>query len=198
MGCAVKSIYMDHATKKNIVLSYFQGPRYHIALSVLWRPLPDDQNPMDPVNDVECGHSGNSRYFDSTQVPSEPTTVYYEMLERGWKPLSNENYYFPEQATNPCAVEDPLLLTNFSLLSTTRTDVSVSWNTSIPSNSQLEIKNVNTGQVLQSSIDSNLVTFHSMTFSGLTSNTLYSIKAISQSSDGQRVESNEAAFRTPR
>lgn len=198
MACSVKSIYMTKDTKLPIVLSYFQGPRYHIALTVLWRPLPDGADPNDPASDIECGRSGNSRYFDSTKVPSEPTQTYYELLERKWKPLTNENYYFPVQASNPCATDSPLLLTNFSLASYTRTEVTVTWNTSLNSSSQIEVKNVLSGEVMTSSLDSTLVTAHSVTFAGLTANTLYSVKALSQSADGQVVESSESAFRTPR
>lgn len=198
MGCASKSIYLDQSTKKDVVISYFQGPRYHIALSVLWRPLPSGQQPEDAVSDIECGRSGNGRYFNSNKVPSEPTTKYYEMLTRGWKALTNENYYFPVQATNPCASVDPLLLTNFSLAGTTRTQVSVTWTTSLPASSQVEVKNVTTGVTQLSSVDGALKTSHSISFTGLSPNTLYSIKAISQAGDGQVTESSESAFRTPR
>ena len=198
MGCAVKSIYMDRDTKKDIMLAYFQGPRFHIALTVMGRPLPVGADPNAPVSDIECGRRGNSRYFDSTKIPSEPTSKYYGLLERQWKPLDNENYYFPVQANNPCAVADPLLLTNFGINSTTRTDVSVSWTTSIAASSQVEIKNVNTGVIVQSPLDSTLSTAHSITYSGLSANTLYSIKALSVSSDGQSAVSSESAFRTPR
>lgn len=198
MGCASKAIYMDHDTKKSVVINYHQGPRYHIALSVLWRPVPAGDDPMGSVNEIECGRQGNGRYFDSTKVPSEPTQVYYDMLTRGWKPLTNENYYFPVQASNPCAVAQPLLVTNFSILSTNRTQVSVSWNTSLPANSQVEVRDIVTGAVIQSPLDPALNMNHGVTLSGLSPNTLYSIKAISQSADGQLVESAESAFRTPR
>ena len=198
MGCSVKSVYMDRDTKLPVVLSYFQGPRFHIALSVLWRPLPEGQKPEDPVMDIECGRRGNGRYFDSTKVPSEPTATYYELLERGWKPLNNENYYFPVQASNPCAADDPLLLTNFTINSVTRSEVTVSWNTTLPANTFIEIRDVLGGGVMQSPVDDTLKTAHSVTYSGLSSNTLYSVKAMSQSADGQMVESNESAFRTPR
>jgi hypothetical protein len=198
MNCAVKSVYLDQNSKIPVVLSYFQGPRYHIALNVLWRPLPDGVDPNDPVADEECGRSGNSRYFDSTQVPSEPSPVYYGLLERGWKPLTNENYEFPVQASNPCASDDPLLLTNFSILSTTRTEVTVSWNTSRNANSQVEIKDVMSGQTFRSPLDPTMKTTHSVTYSGLSVNTLYSIKAISEAPDGSIAISSESAFRTPR
>lgn len=198
MGCSMQSIYMDRNTKLPIVMAYHQGPRYHIALTVLWRPLPEGASPTDPAGDVECGKSGNARYWDSTVIPSQPTTRFYEMLERGWKPLGNENYYFPEQASNPCAEAEPLLITNFSLTAVTRTQVSVSWSTSLPSTSQVQIKNVLTGEIILSPVDSTRVTSHAVTVTGLLPNTLYSVQGISQSADGQITHSTESAFRTAR
>lgn len=198
MGCSSQSIYMERGTKLPILVEYYQGPRFHISLVVMWRPLPSGADPHSPTSDVECGRSGNARFFNSTLVPSAPTATYYDMLTRGWKPLDNENYYFPEQASNPCAVEAPLLLTNFAINSATRTSVTVSWATSLPANSKVEVKNVTTGVVITSPIDANLVTAHSMTVAGLSPNTLYSVKATSVSATGQTSVSSESAFRTPR
>jgi hypothetical protein len=197
MGCG-SAIYLDHNSKIPVVLYYHQGPRFHIALSVLWRHLDESEDPNSPIRDSECGRSGNSRYFDSTVVPSKATSTFYDMLSRDWKVLNNENYYFPVQANNPCAIEDPLLITNFNINSSTRTSVSVSWSTSLLSSSQIEVKNITTGVVTTSPLDNNLVLSHSLTLSGLTANTLYSVRAISQSSSGQTVFSSESAFRTPR
>ena len=198
MGCGSEAIYMDADTRRNIILEYHQGPRYHIALTVLWRKLDLGEDPQNPNMDIECGRQGNSRYFDSTQVPSEPSEIYYDMLTRGWRVLTNENFYFPVQASNPCALEDPLLLTNFALNGTTRTSVTVSWTTSQPASTQAEVKDVVTGVIISSPLDSTLKTSHSVTITGLSSNTLYSVKGISEAESGQRVESSESAFRTAR
>lgn len=198
MACSSKSVYLDHSTKLPIVIEYYQGPRYHISLVVMWRPVPDGIDPTLPAVDTECGKSGNGRYFDSTKIPSAPTTNYYNLLTRGWKPLTNENYYFPEQASNPCAVEDPLLITSFAINSTTRTSVTISWTSSLPATTKAEVKNVTTGAVISTTEDMTLTTSHTVTISGLTANTLYSVKGISTSAGGQTVSSNESAFRTPR
>jgi hypothetical protein len=120
------------------------------------------------------------------------------MLTRGWRPLDNENYYFPEQASNPCASEAPLLTTGFSINSTTRTEVTVSWTTSLPSTSKAVVKNVTTGALISSPEDTVLKTNHTVTVTGLSANTLYSVKGISVSEGGQNVSSQESAFRTPR
>ncbi len=198
MGCGSRSIYMDHNTEKSVVLAYHQGPRYHIAMTVMWRPVPVDVDPNDPINDIECGRSGNSRYFDSTQVPSQPQLPFYELLERGWKPLENVNYRFPEQALNPCASADPLIISNFRIAQITPSQVRVTWLTSLPATSQARIQQVSNGQITLSEVDSTLKTSHSVTVTGLLSNTLYSVKGLSTSTDGQITESSESAFRTPR
>lgn len=198
MGCAMKSVYVGNEDKIPFVLEYYQGPRYHISMVLLWRPLPDGVDPNAAVSDVECGRSGNGRYFDSTKIPSAPTSTYYDMLTRGWKPLNNENYYFPEQASNPCGAADPLIITNFSIVSTTRTSVTISWETNMPSTTKGSVKNVVSGAVIESPEDSSLTTSHTATITGLTANTLYAVKGISTTPGSQTTYSDEGAFRTPR
>lgn len=198
MGCAMKSVHLDAGQKLPTVIEYYQGPRYHISMVLMWRPLPDGADPNDVVSDVECGRSGNGRYFDSTKVPSAPTATYYDLLTRGWKPLENDNYYFPEQASNPCAAQDPLLITNFSIDNSTRTSVTVSWVTNQPSTTKASIKNVATGIVTETPEDLGLTTSHTVTVTGLTANTLYAVRGISSVPSVQTVSSDERAFRTPR
>jgi hypothetical protein len=198
MGCAVKSVYVAAGQKIPVVMEYYQGPRYHISMVLLWRPLPDGEDPNAAVSDIECGRSGNGRYFDSTKVPSAPTATYYDMLTRGWKPLENQNYNFPEQASNPCAAANPLLITNFAIDSTTQTSVRVSWVTNQPATSKASVKNVVTGTLLESAEDTVLKTIHSVTVPGLTANTLYAVKGISAIPGQQSAISDERAFRTPR
>jgi hypothetical protein len=197
-GCAVRSIYMTKQTRQKAFIYYHQGPRFHIALSLMWRPLPTGQDPHQPVQDIECGRSGNSRYFNSSFVPSVPQSAFYGILERQWKVLTNENYRFPVQAANPCAQPAPLLVSNLSLGTVTRTSVTVTWSTNRPATSQLRITNTSNGQVTLSDINSGLRTSHSLTFTGLSANTLYSLRALSTDDLGQQAESEEVAFRTPR
>ncbi|MGE0527138.1 MAG: fibronectin type III domain-containing protein [Bdellovibrionales bacterium] len=197
-GCGGPALYLDENSRIPVVLEYYQGPRYHISLIAMWRPVPDGVDPSLAVSDAQCGRSGNAMYFDYTQVPSVPTATYYNLLTRGWKPLTNENYYFPEQASNPCAQEDPLLISNFALTNITRTSVTLSWTTNLPSTTKVSTKNVTTGQVTESSENTTLTTSHSVTLTGLSANTLYAVKGISTTSGGQTVMSDEGAFRTPR
>lgn len=77
-------------------LSYFQGPRYHIALVMLWRPYVASA-------DSACGQSGNSTWFDSTKTPSQPKAAYNQLLQRGWSVVPASAYRIPdEELMNPC------------------------------------------------------------------------------------------------
>lgn len=198
MGCSMRSVYLDSTSRVPFVVNYYQGPRYHISMVMMMRPLPEGADPMAAAIDVECGRSGNSRYFNYNVVPSEPTATYYELLTRGWKPLENQNYHFPEAAENPCAPADPLIISNFVIERTTQVSVTVSWDTSEPSTSKVSIKNVATGVTVETAEDPELVTHHVVTVPGLTANTLYAVRGISAVPGVKSSISDERAFRTPR
>jgi hypothetical protein len=199
MGCATEAVYLDHTTKIPITVEYFQGPRYHISLVAMWRPWPDGVSDTNPVNDALCGQLGNDLFFDSTQDPVANQPAFYELLERNWKVLENENYFFPSQSTNPCVpAELPLAISGFSITGVSRNSVTLTWNTNIPATSQGESKNIVTAVVSQTAVDPTLVQSHSLTITGLVPNTLYSVKALSSTPGGQNAESDERAFRTPR
>jgi hypothetical protein len=101
LACAVQSITFNRDSKIPLRLDYFQGPRTHIALVLLWRPVASDD--PDQFTDPACGLYGNNYFFDSTQVPSVPQDPWIELLSRGWKVLGPANYLLPEQfASNPC------------------------------------------------------------------------------------------------
>ncbi|MEQ1876146.1 MAG: hypothetical protein ABL958_05835 [Bdellovibrionia bacterium] len=97
MKCATQPVYFDATSRLPAKIEYFQGPRTHIALMLMWRPWPAG-GPADP----ECDQSGNDYFFDSTQNPSAPTAVYNGLLARGWKPMSAENFYLESGVVNPC------------------------------------------------------------------------------------------------
>ena len=85
MGCGLQSVYFDEATEYNFRIKYFQGPRYHISLVVMMRPLPAKAADHD---DPHCNKKGNSLFFDSTQDPPEPQAAYQDLLDRTWAPLT--------------------------------------------------------------------------------------------------------------
>lgn len=198
MGCSMKSVYLDQNSKIPFTINYYQGPRYHISMILMMRPLPAGADPLAAAADVECGRQGNDRYFDYNTVPSTPKTKWYELLERGWKPLENSNFHFPEAAENPCAPDDPLVISNFVIENTTPNSVTVSWDTNEPSTSKVSVKNVVTGATVETAEDPTLVTHHVVTVPGLTANTLYAVRGISEVPGVKSSISDERAFRTPR
>lgn len=98
MACATQTINMVPESRVPMNLSYFQGPRYHIALIMMWRKV--NANTPEELSDVECGAMGNEYFFDP--VTRAPKTPYQNLLARGWKPLAPENFEL-QSGSNLCA-----------------------------------------------------------------------------------------------
>jgi hypothetical protein len=109
-GATVGSIYNGYGPEKmgcsgNVTLekgryyptrvTYFQGPREHIALILMWRKVTNSQ--MDSM----CGKGGMEFFHDSTQTPSKPTDNYKALLSAGWKVVDAKNFIL-ESGNNPC------------------------------------------------------------------------------------------------
>jgi hypothetical protein len=105
-ACASQTLELGSSSRIPIEVDYFQGPRYHIALMVLWRRVSDtvDENiTPSALSDSACETSGNDRFFDSRQNPPKPSQVFNDMLQRGWKVLGPENFELPAHVRqNPC------------------------------------------------------------------------------------------------
>jgi hypothetical protein len=100
LACADEGIDLDYNSRLPIKVDYYQGPRYHIALMLLWRKLPDGNQCF---SDAACGLEGNDQFFDSTHTPSVAQPTWISMLSRGWHVLGAENYLLPlDSALNPC------------------------------------------------------------------------------------------------
>jgi hypothetical protein len=111
MSCASNAIYFDKTTQLPMRFDYFQGPKYNIALVLLWRKVGDAASCGNSSSfyDVACGQSGNDTFFNPNVVPSAPTSLYEGMLQRGWKPLNSGNYVLPSSAgSNPCVSPSPI------------------------------------------------------------------------------------------
>lgn len=102
MGCAQAPTTLSQLKHLPIRVTYYQGPRHHIALVLLMREWEDscDFEKEDPL----CGSEGNDFFFDSTQTPSAPTDNYRALLSRGWKPVPPEYFKLPGDPppANPC------------------------------------------------------------------------------------------------
>jgi hypothetical protein len=114
MACATSGINFTANTLMPMKLDYFQGPRYNIALMLLWREIPscgaNGSDSSQALYDVACNQAGNDTFFTWENTPATPTNLWLGMLSRGWKVLSPDNYVLPGTGgvtTNPCATPSP-------------------------------------------------------------------------------------------
>ncbi|MCB0420947.1 MAG: hypothetical protein KDD61_08120 [Bdellovibrionales bacterium] len=192
MKCGASPIQLNRDSKIPFRLSYYQGPRYHISVMVLWRPWNGS------AADSECNKQGNSRYFDYTQEPPEPTSVYQGLLARGWRVLNPNNYSLPVTIDqNPCNEEAPTII-EYGLLDVTSSSITMGWTTDIESTSQVFWTNLNTGDTGETTLDLSMVKEHSTVVSGLQPNSVYKLVAVSGSRSGKTALSPEVTVRTSR
>ena len=95
LGCG-SVISMNANTRLPIRVKYDQGPRYHIALMMLWRKIDGSSPPEEPL----CGLNGNETWFDPTN--QQPTSNFNELLTRGWSVVKPNNFKLPGNHLNPC------------------------------------------------------------------------------------------------
>lgn len=102
MACANEAVYFDANTRLPVKINYYQGPRYHIAMMLMWRKVADASAAS--LVESQCGKSGNSYFFNSNVSPPAPSSNYAGLINRGWKVLSADNYLLPpgHNDTNPC------------------------------------------------------------------------------------------------
>jgi hypothetical protein len=106
MFCASSPITLSSTQGIPIVLDYFQGPRYHISLVLMFREWTDQTSAGSAfdAHDPLCGAQGNDLFFDSSTVPSTPQTAYMDLLSRGWQVVPASYFYLPGNPPppNPC------------------------------------------------------------------------------------------------
>lgn len=193
MGCAAAAVELSDDPIPFEML-YNQGPRHHIAMTLLVRPWTAGMDPNDP----ECGKSGNDRYFDSTQNPPEPQQAYLDLQSRGWMPLAPNNYLLPDdKIENPCAGEVPII-TDVIVENITSNSVTLTWTTDIHATSEVDYKAQSDVEFVRVVENSNGMKSHRVTVAGLNPNTDYVFKAVSRSRTGQSSESSEIVARTRR
>ncbi len=100
-ACGKSALPLAALDRVPIRLKYYQGPRHHIALTLLWRRVA--ANTAQALADVECGKSGNDRFFNSRTVPSTPLKPFLDLQARGWRVLTPANYRLPDHVRPaPC------------------------------------------------------------------------------------------------
>ena len=190
MGCGTVPVEMVQGDHIPFEVDYYQGPRYHISLIVMWRPWDGEGD------DPECGRQGNSRYFNYHQDPPTPQSAYQGLLDRGWQVFSPAHYRLVDPNQNPCNETAPVI-EDFLVTDTQTTSISVSWATDKAASTEVVWTHVASG-VTSSKKLKGFRFDHAISMTGLEANTLYNVKAVSQSSSGLETESAEISVRTKR
>lgn len=96
MVCSSTTVTLSKSSSLPTRIRYFQGPRDHIAIMLLWRKAGQSADPL-------CGHYGVSAFFDFTQVPSVPKPNFHSLIARGWSVVPDHVFRVPrEEYMNPC------------------------------------------------------------------------------------------------
>lgn len=188
-GCG-QTLTFTKDTQYKVKFKYYQGPRHHIALIPMWRKVTGHTG-SDPL----CGKAGNGMYFDYNNN-SKPKQAYKDLLARGWKPLDKDNYVIPEDVGyNPCVDTPAPVISGLSVEPLLGGAVRVRWNTDIPATSQVRyfVTGTTNAETLTQS-DNILRTEHEITVYGLTSDTNYTVQAISISDNYGKGFSDEVTF----
>jgi hypothetical protein len=99
MACSGRTLSMTSSTQVELEVNYFQGPRHHIALMLLWRPASTTPDPL-------CRKEGNTLFFDPNVVPSKPQQAFKDLESRGWSVVPATAFEIPlELPFNPCTSE---------------------------------------------------------------------------------------------
>jgi len=95
MVCSTQVVTLSRLSSVPVKLSYFQGPRQHIALMLLWRKAGSSRDPL-------CGSAGNDLFFNSNVNPSAPRK-YNDLVARGWRVVPAHVFRIPRnEYMNPC------------------------------------------------------------------------------------------------
>ncbi len=175
LGCSSSAVQMDAETEIPMSLEYYQGPRYHISLIVLMREVSAGSS---AGKDQGCGVAGNRTWFDPNNSSIE-LKPYKDLLARGWKPLSNQNYSLANEAMfNPCKDGVAPVMSNLQVYERFNDGFIVTWNTDIPATSSVVVTDANQQHSVVKS-DNVLRTSHSVRTTGQLPNTAYKIQAVS-------------------
>lgn len=174
LGCANQTLSMQPGTKRSLKIRYAQGPRYHIALMLIWRRVTSTT-----PTEHRCGWAGNHTFFNPDNN-SAPTAEYIAMQASGWKVVQPENYSVPGDVPfNPCSGENPPLIGDLAVKIQKDGQVHVSWKTDVGAASQILYKNTVTGVETLTSGDTKVKKNHQFEIKNLDPNVNYSFQAVS-------------------
>lgn len=105
MSCANRVIHLRHGKQIPFELKYFQGPREHIALTMMWRRVERSSSASGPAESL-CGTSGNGAFWNSDVNPSAPTDNFVQLIANGWSVMKPLNFVLEAGVRNMCS-NDP-------------------------------------------------------------------------------------------
>ena len=95
LGCSSIAVNLKHKQLLPLQLKYYQGPRTHIALTLLARKLADNEM---PGQDAYCGHASSKDYYgadpaeSNNYVPNYDKSYFGDLTRRGWFVPQNEMF----------------------------------------------------------------------------------------------------------
>lgn len=173
LGCG-QTVEMTNESLIPFELQYYQGPRYHISVIPLWRKVTAATQP-----ESLCGTTGNNTYFDYNNN-SEPQQAYKDLLARGWKPWSKDNYTLPsDEDHNPCFPGEVPIISEIVVDHDLDLGLTISWNTNIPATTQVLMTYVTGGTEELTVSDNILRTSHQVRISNYLPSGEYEFRAVS-------------------
>jgi hypothetical protein len=189
MGCSSRTLKMRRSVMAPVEVTFYQGPRYHIAHVLIWRKS------TEAGKDSLCNQLGNNLFFNPDHN-SDPMQAFKDLQSRGWKILTPDNFMMAQTDYNPCVMGTKPVISHLALGEVVLSSASLSWTTDIMATSQVQITNLATNEVTVTPSDNQLRTSHQVYLSNLNAHTAYKVKVISVSSDLGRSESSELTFQT--
>lgn len=118
--CGDKLVKMETGKPVPMRLRYFQGPRYHLALIMIWRKVASlsegsgscmKSHLKMPVKESRCGIAGNKFFFDPDSE-SHPQMEYLDLFDPAkravpWSVVKHKNLRLPAGYSNKECVSKP-------------------------------------------------------------------------------------------
>jgi hypothetical protein len=189
MGCSTHTVKMRSNVMVPIEVTYYQGPRYHIANVLMWRKKSTAAEPL-------CNQLGNELFYNpDTGAPQQAVK---DLVSRGWTVVKPDNFMMSttKEDYNPCVNGTDPVISNFSVGEVILSQVNFTWKTDIPATSQIQLTNTGTGEVTTTTSDNVLRVDNNISITNLQPRTTYKAQAISVSADLGRSISSEVTFTT--
>ncbi len=98
LGCNLTGIDLKTTSRIPMRVKYYQGPRNHIALTLMWRRITSTSGTA--VNEPLCNYNTLDNYYFFGNIDMLPPSLtsygYGALISRGWRPLGTKNFVVDE------------------------------------------------------------------------------------------------------